>query len=96
VTLNFTPEARKDLQEILGYIAERSPPGALSVQCALRRTFKLIEQFPESGRQAGEQAVRVLKAGPYPYLVYWSLERGEPWVVHIRHAKRAAWPKINE
>jgi plasmid stabilization system protein ParE len=96
VTLYFTPEARKDLQEILTYIAERSPPGARSVQFALRRIFSLIEEFPESGRLAGEQAVRVLKAGPYPYLVYWSLEQGEPWVVHIRHAKRAPWPEAGE
>jgi plasmid stabilization system protein ParE len=96
LTLHFTPEAHRDLQEILAYIAERSPPGAVSVQFALHRIFRLIEEFPESGRLAGEQAVRALKAGPYPYLVYWSVEQGEPWIVHIRHAKRAPWPKVSE
>jgi hypothetical protein len=30
-------------------------------------------------------------AGRYPYLIYWSIEAGEVWIVHIRHAKREPW-----
>jgi toxin ParE1/3/4 len=64
--------------------------GALNVKRVLQSTLKLIEQFPESGRLAA-QRVRVLPVGRYPYLIYWTIERGEAWVLHIRHASRQAW-----
>jgi hypothetical protein len=38
-----------------------------------------------------EQATRVLPAGRYPYLIYWSVEGGEAWIVHIRDARRKPW-----
>jgi plasmid stabilization system protein ParE len=89
--VRYTPRARSDLQSILQYIDERSPLGARSVKRAIRKTIELIGEFPEGGRRAGEQAARVLPAGRYPYLIYWSVEGGEAWIVHIRHASRRPW-----
>jgi plasmid stabilization system protein ParE len=89
--VRYTPRARSDLQSILQYIDERSPLGARNVKRALQKTIELISEFPEGGRQAGEQHVRVLPAGRYPYLIYWSIEGGEAWIVHIRHARRRPW-----
>jgi plasmid stabilization system protein ParE len=56
------------------------------VKRALRTTIDLIGQFPRSGRLSGEQSVRVLPVGRHPDLVYWTAERGDVWIVHIRHA----------
>jgi toxin ParE1/3/4 len=70
VRVRFTPRAGRDLEAILEYIDERSPRGARQVKRAIRKTIELIAEFPDSGRLAGEEAVRVLPAGRYPYLVY--------------------------
>jgi plasmid stabilization system protein ParE len=92
MTDRFTPQARDDLVGILEYLDERSPPGARNVKAAIRRTIEVIAQFPDVGRLAGEEQVRVLPAGRYPYLIYWSVESDGPWIVHIRHAMRRPWP----
>jgi toxin ParE1/3/4 len=89
--VRYTPRARNDLRDILEYLDERSPKGASNVERVLQNTLKLIEQFPESGRLAGEQGVRVLPVGRYPYLVYRQITAGEAWIVHIRHAARKPW-----
>src|SRR5215472_12733520 len=78
----------RDLHDIIRYLSEISPQGARNVKRAMDRTVELIGQYPESGRSAGEQRVRVLPAGRYPYLIYWSVEAGEAWIVHIRDARR--------
>src|SRR5690349_15256729 len=74
MTVRYTARARNDLRSILTYVETRSPQGARNIARAMRKTIALIEQFPESGRLAGEQGTRVLSAGHYPYLVYWSVE----------------------
>jgi toxin ParE1/3/4 len=89
--VRYTPRARSDLQSILQYIDERSPRGARNIKRAVQKTIELIGEFPEGGRRAGEQATRVLPAGRYPYLIYWSVDQGEAWLVHIRHARRRPW-----
>ena len=91
MTVRFTPRARDDLTLILKYIDERSLLGAQNVKRAMHRTIELIGQYPRSGRLAGVEETRVLPVGRYPYLVYWSVENGEPYIVHIRHARRRPW-----
>jgi toxin ParE1/3/4 len=90
-----TPRARSDLRSILQYIDERGSRGALNVKRAIQRTIKLLGEFPESGRVSGEEGVRGLPAGRYPYLIYWTVEGGEAWLVHIRDARRRPWSQAD-
>jgi toxin ParE1/3/4 len=89
--IRYTPRARSDLEAILQYIDERSPVGARKVKRAIQKTIELIGEFPESGRRSGEQATRALPVGRYPYLIYWTIEAGEAWILHIRHSRRRPW-----
>ncbi|MGH6778387.1 MAG: type II toxin-antitoxin system RelE/ParE family toxin [Bradyrhizobium sp.] len=89
--VRYTPRARSDLTAILEYIDARSSPGAMNVKRAIQKTIELIGEFPEGGRRAGEEGARVLPAGRYPYLIYWTIEAGEAWLVHIRDARRKPW-----
>jgi toxin ParE1/3/4 len=89
--VRYTPRARSDLRSILQYIDERSPRGARSVKRAIQTTIALIGEFPESGRLSGEDGSRVLPAGRYPYLIYWTIEAEEVWLVRIRNARRRPW-----
>ena len=89
--VRYTARARSDLAAILQYIDERSPQGARNVKRAIKITTELIGLHPEMGRRASVRETRVLSAGRYPYLVYWSIEAGEARIVHIRHAARRPW-----
>jgi toxin ParE1/3/4 len=94
--VNYTPRARGDIDTILNYIDQRHPQGARNVARAMHRTIELIGLFPQAGRLAGEQGTRVLPVGRYPYLVYWSVEGGQAWIVHVRHAARRPWDHDRE
>ncbi|MBM3529783.1 MAG: type II toxin-antitoxin system RelE/ParE family toxin [Alphaproteobacteria bacterium] len=87
----YTRRARDDLAAILGYIEDRSPSGAINVKRALKRAIDLIGEHPSIGRVSGEGQTRVIPVGRYPYLIYWSVEAGEVWLLHIRHAARRQW-----
>ncbi|MGZ8401287.1 MAG: type II toxin-antitoxin system RelE/ParE family toxin [Methyloceanibacter sp.] len=89
--VRYTPRARDDLQAIIEYLSSQSLQGARNVKRSLNGTIKLIGSFPDSGRLAGEDGVRVLPLGRYPYLVYWIVEAGEAWIVHIRDGRHLPW-----
>jgi plasmid stabilization system protein ParE len=56
----------------------------------MHKTIELIGQFPQSGRPV-ELDVRALPVGAYPYLIYWSAESDDVWIVHVRHTARRPW-----
>ena len=89
--VRFTPRARGDLEAIIDYLSHQNLQGARNVRRSLEATINLIGHFPESGRLAAEEGVRVLPAGRYLYLVYWMVEGGEAWVVHFRDGRLRPW-----
>jgi toxin ParE1/3/4 len=89
--VRFTRRSQADVRVIFSYLDERSPRGAQNVKRALKKAVELIGNYPHVGRLSGEQDTRVLRVGRYPYLVYWSVERDEVLIVHIRHAARRPW-----
>jgi toxin ParE1/3/4 len=89
--VRYTPRASGDLAAILQYLSEHSPQGLQNVKRAIDNIESLIGQYPQGGRVHKETGTRVLPAGRYPYLVYWTIEAGEAWIVHIRDGRRKPW-----
>ena len=89
--VRYTQQARDDLEAIIEYLANQSPQGARNIKRTLDATVEVIGSFPNCGRLAGEDDVRVLPVGRYPYLIYWAVEDGEAWIVHIRDGRRKPW-----
>jgi toxin ParE1/3/4 len=89
--IRYTLRAGDDLRAILRYLDERSPQGAGNVKRAIRKAIQLIGKFPKGGRQGEHEPMRVLPTGRYPYVVYWTVENNEVWIVHIRHTARREW-----
>ena len=89
--VRYSVRAARDLTSILEYLNDRSPRGARNLKRAVDRTLTLISQFPEIGKLEDEEGTRVLPAGRYPYLIYWLIEDGEAWIVHIRDGRRRPW-----
>jgi plasmid stabilization system protein ParE len=89
--VRYTRRAEIDLARILDYLDERSPKGALNVKRAIKRTIDAIADNPTIGRSAPRGPVRGAAVGRYPYLVYWTIEADEVWLIHIRHGARRPW-----
>jgi plasmid stabilization system protein ParE len=87
----FTPRARSDLEAIIEYLSGQNLQAARNIKRTLDATVSVIGHFPKSGRLVGEGGVRVLPVGRYPYLVYWAVEAGDVWIVHIRDGRRKPW-----
>lgn len=91
MSLRYTRRAQRDIeQRIFAYLDTHRPAGALSVKRALKRTIETIDAFPTGGRAAGWKDARQRPVNPYPYIVYWTVEANEIWILHIRHASRQA------
>jgi toxin ParE1/3/4 len=89
--VHYSLRAREDLKALLEYIDERNPQGADNVKGAVRRVIELIGQFPHGGRSIGEDEVRVVPVGHYPYAVYWAVTGHEAVILHIRHTAQREW-----
>ena len=75
---------------MLEYLDERSPRGARNVKQAIKRTLDMIGERPH-GRPTGHGAVRSAPVSRYPYMIFWTVEADEVWLVHIRHGARKPW-----
>jgi len=91
VIVRYTRRAQDDLTSILKYLDERSPRGAQNVKNAIKRTIDAIGRNPSIGHPTGRGATRGAPVGRYPYLVYWTVEADEVWVIHIRDGARKPW-----
>jgi toxin ParE1/3/4 len=89
--LRYSRRALNDLAEILDYLDERSPRGARSVKLAIQRAIDTIGENPSLGHPTGSGAIRATPVRRYPYLIYWTVEANEVWLVHIRHGARRPW-----
>jgi toxin ParE1/3/4 len=89
--VRYTRRAQGDLAKILNYLDERSPRGALGVRLAIKRTIDTISHNPSIGHPTAIRAIRGIPVGRYPYLVFWTVEGDEIWVLHIRHGARRVW-----
>jgi plasmid stabilization system protein ParE len=89
--VRYTRRAQGDLTKILDYLDERSPRGALNVRLAIKRTIETISNNPSIGHVTARRVVHGMSVGRYPYVVFWTVEAGEIWVLHIRHGARTVW-----
>lgn len=89
--LRFTRRAEADFEAILAYLQDRSPAGAARIARTIDETAKVIAQFPGMGRMSAEDGVRFVSVARFPYLIYWRVEGGDVWIVHIRHTSREPW-----
>jgi len=77
-----------ELDEILAYIAERSPQGARRVHLRLRSITSLLLKYPHSGQKTSIGRLRRIAAVPYPYLIFYEATEDEIVVIGVRHAAR--------
>jgi toxin ParE1/3/4 len=88
VKLCYTRRAAAELEEVLAYIEERSPPGARRVQARIQAITNLLLEHPKAGQITSNSRLRRMVASPYPYLIFYEVTEDEIVVHGLRHAAR--------
>ena len=86
--VRYTPEAFADRERIFEYLRERSPSGARNVLASIREAVQLLRDYPYSGYKTNDPDVRVKFAIPYPYKIFYRVNRDVVVIAHIRHTSR--------
>jgi plasmid stabilization system protein ParE len=89
-SFSIAPEAARDIEEIVEYIAQDSVVAALNVQGQLLDTFLHLATFPHSGHVrrdlAGDRKVLFFSAEKY--LILYSLRPKGIGIVAVLHSAR--------
>ena len=86
--LRYTLPALADLNEVLDYIAARSPQGARRVQGRIQAIIDLLLVHPNIGTRTDDPAIRRMTIVPYPYLIFYEVTEAEIIIHAVRHAAR--------
>ncbi len=86
--VRYTETARFELEEIGEYIASDNIAAARALVRRIKYVIDRIGEFPEMATQVGESKVRIFPVPPFPYLIFYTVERGEVIIRNVRHAGR--------
>jgi toxin ParE1/3/4 len=78
--LRYTRRARRHLEAIAEYIADRNPDAARRVAARVRETISLVGDFPYIGRVGALVGTRELVVPTLPDVVVYSVEEGSKTV----------------
>jgi toxin ParE1/3/4 len=81
--LRYTRRARRHLDGIAHYIAERNPDAARQVGARIRETIELLSVYPNIGREGALAGTRELIVPSLPYVVVHRIETGNDPAVTI-------------
>ena len=93
--VRFSRRAARDLTEILAYVAERSPAGAVAVDAALQKSINFISDNPHGGKKTAISSLFLGIVTGYPYKIFYRAIPDAIEIVHIRHASRRPWHESN-
>jgi len=77
VRLRFTRRARRHLDAIAEYIAERNPEAARRVGARIRETIDLLAAFPHMGHEGALTGTREMGVPGLPYIIVYRIENGD-------------------
>lgn len=84
----WTPEAADDLDNILSFIAGRSPQAAASVAARIEHSLQAISEFPRAGRIDTETGAREWPIPGLPLLVIYVHDDALIEVIALFHTSR--------
>ena len=86
--LRFTKRAVRQMEEIIGAIAQESPQGARRVRDRMQDITTLLLERPHIGQQTDVAGIRRMLVSPYPYLIFYRVTEDAVIVQRVRHAAR--------
>ncbi len=87
--LRYSRRALRQLDEIFAYAAVDDPRAAASLVRRVEALANLIARHPSIGRPPDLEGVRVSRAAPYPYLIFYRAGPDTVPNLRVRHTARA-------
>jgi toxin ParE1/3/4 len=89
--VRYSRRALRQLDEIFAYVATENPRAAASIVARVEMLVHLIRRHPTIGRPTSLEDVRVFRAAPYPYLIFYRVEPASRTItiLRVRHTSRA-------
>jgi toxin ParE1/3/4 len=91
--VQYAPRARADLAEIGDYSRRTfGPRVAAALRTYIRLTLARVALMPESGEEVPERpGVRVVSLVRYPFRIFYTFDKNNLTILHIRHTARQPW-----
>jgi toxin ParE1/3/4 len=86
--VRYTDTALRELDEIFAYIAKNNRTAAASVVGRVEALIGQLAEFPLMAQETDVADVRKFPLGRFPYDIYYTVERDEVVILHIRHGAR--------
>lgn len=94
MNVNFTPQARDDLEAIRDWIAEDDPRAADNVVARIVQTAMMFGQFPMLGRAGIVEDTREFSVVGLPYLIVYRIaSETDVDVLTVVHTRRKYPPE---
>ena len=87
--LIWTPAAVEDLQDIVDYIAARSPDSAARVTSHIFKRIEALPLTPNIGHTGRQHGTLELVMRPWRYIVVYRLSSEAVRILRIRHGSQA-------
>lgn len=89
MTVVYSRRALAQLDEILQFLASRDPKVAAAATDRFEALVAMLARRPAMGRPTNLVDVRVFRAAPYPYLIFYRTDRDSGiTVLRVRHTAR--------
>ena len=85
--VSWLPEARSDLREIIGYIADRNPAAAERLNEWIERAAEHLTFAPYAHRPGRVDGTREVVVHPN-YIVIYRVMEGTVWILAVLHARQ--------
>lgn len=85
--VRYSPRAIDDLEAIRQHISKNNPTAAWVVASFIRRSIRVLEEWPYHGRATDKEGVRRLVVTNYPYVVFYRVG-GDVLILTVRHTAR--------
>lgn len=89
--VEWLPEAVRNRDGQLAYIAERSPRGAIAAGDAIEAAVLRLGEYPSSGRPGRIKGTRELVVAGTPYVVAYRVEMAAVVILRLLHGAQR-WP----
>lgn len=86
--LRYTNTALRQIEQVLSYIGNRSPQGAVRVAKRTETVLAVLLDYPKAGQATTRQGVRRVVLTPYPYVIFYRVTVAEIVVMRFRHTSR--------
>ncbi len=82
--IRYSPRSLKDIDELLAYIRNRSPQGALNASLAIEHTISLCAEYPYTGTRTNRRGIYRRPLSKYRFTLFYQLHEGEGYIEIIR------------